>query len=69
MYIRVRGTGQRLAVSLPLLQKWGWYVTVDTKAKCRHLKKITPKGTLRQVFIRVYKLEIQSATLVFSTKL
>ncbi len=29
---------------------------IDTKAKCRH-KKLTCKGTLRQVFIRVYRLE------------
>ncbi len=27
---------------------------LDTKAKCRRLKKQTCKGTLRQVFIRVY---------------
>jgi hypothetical protein len=39
----------------------------DTKAKCRHLKKLTCKGTLRQVFIRVYRLEIQSVRLIFST--
>jgi hypothetical protein len=26
---------------------------IDTKAKCRHLKKLACKGTLRQVFIRV----------------
>ena len=32
---------------------------VDTKAKCQHLKKLTCKGTLRQVFIRVYRLEIR----------
>jgi hypothetical protein len=30
-------------------------------------KKITCKGTLRQVLIRVYRLEIQSVMLVFST--
>ncbi len=41
----------------------------DTKAKCRHLTKFTCKGTLRQVFIRVYRLEIQSVMLVFSTQL
>jgi hypothetical protein len=40
----------------------------DTKAKCRHLKKITCKGILRQVFIRVYR-EIQSVMLVFLTQL
>jgi hypothetical protein len=28
------------------------YMYMDTKAKCRHLKKVTCKGTLRQVFIR-----------------
>ncbi len=38
---------------------------IDTKAKCRHLKKFTCKGTLRQVFIRVYRLEIQSVMLDF----
>jgi hypothetical protein len=43
---------------------------IDTNSKCRHLKKLTCKGTtLRQVFIRVYRLEIQSVTLVFSTQL
>ncbi len=40
---------------------------IDTKAKCRQLKILTCKGTLRQVFIRVYRLEIQSVMLVFST--
>jgi hypothetical protein len=38
----------------------------DTKTKFRHLKKLTCKGTLRQVFIRVYRLEIQSVMLVYS---
>jgi hypothetical protein len=28
---------------------------INTKAKCRHLTKLTCKGTLRQEFIRVYK--------------
>ena len=41
---------------------------IDTKAKCRHLKKLTCIGTLRQVFIRV-RLEILSVMLVFSTQL
>ncbi len=36
----------------------------------RHQSKmLTCKGTLRQVFIRVYRLEIQPVMLVFSTKL
>ncbi len=29
---------------------------VDTKAKCRRVKKLTCKGTLGQVFIRVYRI-------------
>jgi hypothetical protein len=33
---------------------------MDTKAKCRHLKKWTRKWTSRQELIRVYRLEIQS---------
>ncbi len=32
----------------------------DTKTTCRHLKKLTCKRTLRQVFIRVYRQETQS---------
>ncbi len=35
---------------------------IGTKSKCRHLQKLTCKGTLRQVFIRVYRLVIQSVT-------
>jgi hypothetical protein len=31
---------------------------IDNKAKRRHLKTLTSKGTLRQVFTRVYRLEI-----------
>ncbi len=37
---------------------------IDFKAKCRHLKKLTSKGTLRQVFIKVYRLEIHTFSLV-----
>jgi hypothetical protein len=37
---------------------------IDTKAKC-HLKKFTCKGTLRQVFIRGNRREIQPVMLVF----
>jgi hypothetical protein len=40
----------------------------DTKIKFRHLKKFTCKWTLRQMFIRVFRLEIQSVMLVFSTE-
>ncbi len=42
---------------------------IDTKVKCRHLNKLISKGTLRQMFIRVYRLEIQSVMLVFSMQL
>jgi hypothetical protein len=42
---------------------------IDTQAKFCHLKILTCKGTLRQVFIRVYKLVIQPVMLVFSTQL
>jgi hypothetical protein len=42
---------------------------IDTKAKRRYLKKLTCKGTLWHVFIRVYRLERQSVMLVFSTQL
>ncbi len=41
----------------------------DTKRKCRHLKRLTCNGTLRQVFIRDYRLEKQSVMLVFSAQL
>ncbi len=42
---------------------------IYTKAKCPHPKNLTCKGTLRQMFIRVYRLDIQSVMLVFSTHL
>jgi hypothetical protein len=45
-------------------------IYVDIKEKCNFLKKLTcKKGTLREMFIRVYRLEIQSVLLVFSTQL
>jgi hypothetical protein len=40
----------------------------DTKVKFSHLKKLTCKGPMRQVFIRVYRLEIQKVMLLFSTQ-
>jgi hypothetical protein len=40
-------------------------IKLDTKAKCRYVKKLTCKGTLRQVIIRVFRLEIQSVMFVF----
>ncbi len=36
---------------VPGIQNHGLINYMDTKVKCRHLKKVTSKGTLRQVFI------------------
>jgi hypothetical protein len=41
----------------------------DTEEKCRQLKILTCKVTLRQVLIRINRLEIQSVMLVFSIQL
>ncbi len=38
---------------------------IDTKAKCCHVKNLTCKGTLRQVFIIVYILQIQRHVGIF----
>jgi hypothetical protein len=56
LHIRIRLTGVALVTYK------------DTKAKCCQTK-YTCKGTSRQRFIRVYRLEIQSVMLVFSTQL
>jgi hypothetical protein len=40
-----------------------------TPSKMSSSKKLTCKGTSRLVFIRVYRLEIQSVMLVFSSQL
>jgi hypothetical protein len=37
---------------------------IKGNAKCRHLKKLTCKGTLRRVFIRVYRLAIVISNLL-----
>jgi hypothetical protein len=50
-------------VTFALLYVWTnepYTVPVDTRAKCRHLKKLTFKGTSRQLFTRIYT-EIQSS--------
>jgi hypothetical protein len=39
---------------------------IEGNAKCRHLKELTCKGTLRQVFIRVYRLQIANFLFKFS---
>jgi hypothetical protein len=51
------------------LETWTNIIYIDNKSKNRHLIKLSCKGTLRQVFIRVFRLEIQSVMLVFSTQL
>jgi hypothetical protein len=51
------------------IRNTGLISPLSTKAKCRRLKLLTCKGTLRQVFIRVYRQEIQSDMLVFSPSL
>jgi hypothetical protein len=59
-----------ISFHLHILYIVAWtYNYIGTKAKCRHLKRFTGKGTLRQVFLRVYRLEMQSVMLVFSTQL
>ncbi len=55
------------AVNMPLML--GLINYKDTKAKCRHLKKVTCKGTSRHECIRVFRLETQSVLLIFSTRL
>ncbi len=39
---------------------------IEVNAKCCHLKKFNCKGTLRQVFITVYGLEISNFLRIFS---
>jgi hypothetical protein len=66
----------QLPVLLCIFEYWYWIQFnswimnyKDPKAKCCHLKKFTCKWTLWQVFIRVYRLEIHSVMLEFSTQL
>jgi hypothetical protein len=53
-------TGEHIIALLPDPTDNGLISYVDAKAKCRHLKILNCKETLRQGFIRVYRLEIQS---------
>jgi hypothetical protein len=41
----------------------------DSKTKWGYPKKLTYKGTLRQVFIRAYRMKIQSVIFLFLTQL
>ncbi len=45
--------GERTISSTPDIYSHGLINYTDTKMKCRHLKKMSYKGTLRQVFLRV----------------
>ncbi len=47
-------------------EKHGLINYIETKVTCRSLKELTCKGTLQHVFVRVYRIEIQSLILVFS---
>ncbi len=59
----------RLQSNLTTTHHSRWLINyIDTKPKCRHLKKFNCKETLRQVFIRVYKLKIHTVVLEFSTQ-
>ena len=59
----------RASSKLPICFIHGLINYKDAKTKCRYLKKLTCKGTSRQVFMRVYRLEIQSVMLVFQPSL
>ncbi len=49
----------------PIFDKCRKMRRVEVNAKCHHLKKLTCKGTLRRVFVRVYRLEISSFSCSF----
>ncbi len=49
-----------LLLTLAFSEAHGLINYIDNKAKCRYLKTLTCKGTLRQVFIRIYRLETGS---------
>ncbi len=53
----------RLGWALSKAADHGLINYIDTKAK-----KLTCKGTLRQVFIKVHRLEVQSVLLAFFTQ-
>ncbi len=64
------GGNRKICSSLSQDWKFGKHGLInykDTKTKCCHLKKFTCNciATFRLVFIRVYKLEIQSVMFVF----
>ncbi len=71
--ILITKTFEKKAAFDPALHVWAYSILpvscsvkhrkirlIEDDAKCRYRKKLTCQGTLRQVFIRVYILEIQS---------
>ncbi len=65
IWIRCKDVSQLKSLSPPR-----WLINYKRhQSKTSSSKKLTCKWTLRQVFIRVYRLEIQSVMLVFSTQL
>jgi hypothetical protein len=65
--ISAKNIGKQCSKKLSVQQSFihGIIHYIDTKAKCRRLKKLTRKETLRQVFIRDSRLEIQSVIGIF----
>jgi hypothetical protein len=64
-FVSVAGT---VSILCSLAGQYGNSAEQATLTEVR-LKSQAGKGALRQVFIRVYRLEIQSVMLVFSTHL
>jgi hypothetical protein len=56
IYLYDKGSPGGAAFSTSDIPHHGPINYIDTKAKCCHLKKLTCKGSLRQVFSRVYRL-------------
>ncbi len=59
-FVGLTADGEDLVEVVSEVSAWGLINYTDSKATCRHLKILTWKGTLRQVFIRVYRLELYS---------
>ncbi len=55
--------------SMTLLSDHGLINYIDIKTKCHHLKILTSEGTLRQVFIIIYRLDIVSHVGIFNPAL
>jgi hypothetical protein len=58
-FVGLTADGEDLVEVVSEVSAWGLINYTDANSKCRHLKILTCKGTSRQVFIRVYRLELQ----------